>query len=56
MDRWIIGIFCTLLSLLGLFQAMYAVDDGMFEFGILLFLFGPFLIWWITRKPAEGKG
>lgn len=49
MTDWIVGIACGLFSLLGLFLASRAVDDGMYVFGLALFVFGVGMIFFLMR-------
>lgn len=49
MTDWIVGIGCGLFSLLGLFLASRAIDDGMYVFGLGLFCFGVGMIFFLIR-------
>jgi hypothetical protein len=50
---WIIGVFVTVLGVLGLFAMARAVDTGMSIFGIGLFLFAVLFDFWIIKLVAD---
>ena len=49
MTDWIVGIACGIFSLLGAFLASRAIDDGMYIFGLALFAFGIFMIFFLMK-------
>ncbi len=61
MVDWIVGIASAIFALLGLVLAAHAVDIGMTTFGVGLFIFGCFLIFFLIKQhydavDAKGSG
>lgn len=51
--NWIIGIFLTVLGLLGLFLASRAEDPAIYTFGLLLFGFAVLFDFYLIHRQAE---
>jgi len=48
-----VGIFVTLLGLLGLFWSADALDDGIYVFGLGLFGFAVLFDVWLIKKHHD---
>jgi uncharacterized membrane protein len=48
--HWIIGGIITLLGVVGLFLAAHAADNGIYLFGLLLFLFAVLFDFGLIRR------
>jgi uncharacterized membrane protein YbhN (UPF0104 family) len=52
-DSLIVGIFVSLLGLLGLTWSAHALDDGIYVFGLGLFAFGVLFDFWLVKKHFD---
>lgn len=50
-----IGAIAALGGLLGLFITSHAQDEGMHSFGLLLFLFGVTLNFWLIKRHFDAQ-
>ena len=49
MSAWVIGALVSVLGVLGLVLASYALDTGMHHFGFALFGFAVFFAFWLIK-------
>jgi hypothetical protein len=55
MVDWIVGAFAGLCAVIGLFLAAGAMDDGMYVFGLGLFAFGCFFVFFLVKKAHDAR-
>jgi hypothetical protein len=55
MDSWIVGIACGFIALIGLVATTGAVDDGMYQFGIALMVFGVLMDFFLMKKAWDRR-
>jgi hypothetical protein len=53
MSAVVIGSLVSLLGLLGLILAGGAIDNGMYHFGLALFGFALFYVFWLIKKHFD---
>jgi hypothetical protein len=50
MSNWIFGVLMGVLSLIGLFLASRAHDQMFYVFGLVLFVFGVLVVFWLVHQ------
>ncbi len=48
-------IAAGLVALIGLVEATHAVDAGMYVFGLVAFVFGVFLDFWLLKRHFDAE-